>query len=310
MLSFRRKYPGPGGSTLIIQPLTLEWIVEAADLLSGTFAESMGYLNVYQRFLNNQIRKYLVCHVGLPPKAVVLACFLIEPQHAQHADESAAAPPEEDTRSAPVATSSSDSSSTEASTALGSDFGDGMGMGWLSSDENGAEIIDKLNVEGDARSITNGWAETTPGGAAAGLEVSPGKGAVLVGSVELSFSKSTRSNELTLTPPADRPYLCNFAVAEEWRGQGIGSKLLAASEELVATVGETSIYLHLRFKDKSAAAFYDKAGYTSVAEDSIFVLLLGLDRRFLMRKELNRGGGAEGRTLLKMEGAGAPADWS
>ena len=105
----------------------------------------------------------------------------------------------------------------------------------------------------------------------------------------MSFTESTRTKEWTgLNAPPERPYLCNMAVAEETRRQGIGVLMLEAAEDLVQRVGEDELYLHLRFKDAPAAALYRKAGYTPSAQDSIFVRLVGQDRRWLMKKVLNK----------------------
>lgn len=44
-----------------------------------------------------------------------------------------------------------------------------------------------------------------------------------------------------------------------------------------------------RLKDAPAQALYRKAGYREVQRDNMLVLLLGQDRRFLMRKRLTPG---------------------
>lgn len=76
-----------------------------------------------------------------------------------------------------------------------------------------------------------------------------------------------------------------MAVDEQYRRRGFGSKLLQAAEELVKLVGENCAYLHLRLKDSPAAALYSAAEYQIVDTDSVFVVLLGLDRRHLLKKE-------------------------
>lgn len=45
----------------------------------------------------------------------------------------------------------------------------------------------------------------------------------------------------------DRPYICNMAVAPAFRGQGHGKRIMSAAEELVAVMGESEIYLHVRW---------------------------------------------------------------
>ena len=44
-----------------------------------------------------------------------------------------------------------------------------------------------------------------------------------------------------------------------------------------------------RLKDLPAQALYERAGYVAVQKDNVLVLLLGQDRRFLMRKRLTPG---------------------
>ena len=51
-------------------------------------------------------------------------------------------------------------------------------------------------------------------------------------------------------------------------------------------VGQPDIYLHLRFQDAPAGQLYRKAGFTAAKEDLWLVLLLGMDRRYLMHKRL------------------------
>ena len=77
-----------------------------------------------------------------------------------------------------------------------------------------------------------------------------------------------------------------MAIAPSVRRQGIGSLLLTAAEGLVKSVGQSDVYLHLRFKDKPAQALYQKNGYKSVAQDAFYWVLVGQERRWLMRKDL------------------------
>ena len=55
--------------------------------------------------------------------------------------------------------------------------------------------------------------------------------------------------------------------------------------------GLTSARLHpaCRLKDAPAQALYERAGFAEVQKDNVLVLLLGQDRRFLMRKRLTPG---------------------
>lgn len=40
--------------------------------------------------------------------------------------------------------------------------------------------------------------------------------------------------------------MCNMAISPDLRGRGYGFALLQAAEALVAQLGETELYLHLR----------------------------------------------------------------
>ena len=192
--SFRKEYDIPSSSdtVLVVEALSNAWIPDTADLLCASFAESMGYLNSYKKFLRNQIEEYLNNHTLLLPKTVILVATL------------------------------------------------------------------RNNNDAD----------------------------VLVGTCEVSFSESTRSKHMTLSPPPDMPYLCNMAVNPDFRRQGIGSMLLDAAEEAILSTGYRSVFLHCRHADPPALALYRKYGYREEGEDWSIVQLFGLDRRYLMKKFL------------------------
>ena len=81
LLSFERTYnvveqDDAGGKTLIVRPMSNEWIENSALLLTESFGESMGYLSVYRNFLLNQIRQYLNKHILLIPKTLILVGVL------------------------------------------------------------------------------------------------------------------------------------------------------------------------------------------------------------------------------------------
>ena len=270
MLNYYRQYELPSEDRdteiLIVKALTEPWIEPTAALLADAFADAMGYIAVYKTFLKRQITYYLRTHMDLPPKTCVLVAVLVNKRivEAQHNE----------------ANRSNNSSSIndrdiddnyEDDDILSS--GDGMGISYPSAyddDDGGADgllgsLRDRLML----------------------IDSLPPASISLVGAVEVSFSESTRTKDLVgLNPPSDRPYLCNMAVLPSGRLRGIGSRLLAAAEELITAVGESSLYLHLRFKDEPAQYLYRKAGYEATAQDSIFVRLLGQDRRWLMKKVL------------------------
>ena len=198
LLNFERTYKvvdDTVGKTLIVRPMSNEWIENSALLLTESFAESMGYLSVYRNFLLNQIRQYLKKHVLLIPKTLIL-------------------------------------------------------VGVLRDEEEESQ------------------------------------NEVLVGTVEVSFSPSTRSTQLTLNPPPDLPYLCNMAVDPSYRGQGYGSLLLDAAEDMVHETGYKSLFLHVRHIDAPALGLYRKSGFSEEGEDWPLIRLFGLDQRYLMKKSL------------------------
>lgn len=180
-----------------VKTLSNEWIEPVADLLTESFADSMGYMNTYKKFLRGQIGEYLSNHVLLLPKTVILVGILktIGPEAEEHQ--------------------------------------------------------------------------------------------TLVGTVEVSFHQSTRSKYLTLNPPQDMPYLCNMAVEPQYRRRGYGAMLLDAAENAVLGTGYKSVYLHVRHADPPALELYRKYGYREEGEDWLIVQILGLDRRYLMKKFLN-----------------------
>eukprot|EP00898_Chlorokybus_atmophyticus_P002638 jgi/Chlat1/3375/Chrsp23S03807 len=110
---------------------------------------------------------------------------------------------------------------------------------------------------------------------------------VLVGTVEVSFTDKTRPAFLTLNPPNDATYLCNMAVAPEFRRRGLGRQLLFAAEALVLHMRRAEVYLHVRIVDKPAARLYATTGYQPVCTDGLLSLLLLQRRRVLMRKHIH-----------------------
>jgi ribosomal protein S18 acetylase RimI-like enzyme len=286
MLGYYRELPTPSGQILVVQPVSEEWIEPAADLLTEAFADSMGYVTIYKNFLRRQIRNYLRSHMNLPPKTVCLIALLVNKEVLEklpQIDEDSGFYSELEVNDDGGGGSmvgdigSSDSTSTSsAADVAGGVMGDGMGNNFWPSFSSSTTTTDpNSNEEVDSTS------EHPP---RLRLDAST---ATLVGAVEVSFTESTRTKEWTgLNPPPERPYLCNMAVAGEVRRQGIGVLMLKAAEDLVQKVGEDQMYLHLRFKDAPAAALYRKAGYAPAAQDSIFVKLVGQDRRWLMKKML------------------------
>lgn len=76
LAEYQHRAHTPNG-TLIIQPLTPDWLPSTAELLSHSFGESMGYLPAYRRFLKKHIQQYLTDHVNLIPKTIILTALLL-----------------------------------------------------------------------------------------------------------------------------------------------------------------------------------------------------------------------------------------
>lgn len=61
---------------------------------------------------------------------------------------------------------------------------------------------------------------------------------------------------------ADEGELTNVAIAQEFRGQGLGYALLSALLEAAHEKGAMRIYLEVRTSNHNAARLYEKAGFT------------------------------------------------
>ena len=59
-------------------------------------------------------------------------------------------------------------------------------------------------------------------------------------------------------------YLCNIAVAEEWRRRGAASFALGAAENLARDLGYREIALDVQEENLAAQLLYRKAGYRAV----------------------------------------------
>ena len=219
------------GSVLVVQPLTSGWVPAAAELLTDSFAEAISGVG-FSRFLRRQVEAYLKQHMLLPPKAVVLVALLLPPPEQQRErqrqwEEARQSTQQDLARSADSSASSSSS--------------DGA---WNAASAGGLypSAADTASANSDASGDT-----TAPSEDPSSQLYEPAGGGELVAVVELSFSASTRSRGQTLTPPADRPYLCNMATHPAHRRRGYGSELMAAAEALVTSLGEQEVYLHLRW---------------------------------------------------------------
>ncbi|KAL4859982.1 hypothetical protein ACK3TF_000213 [Chlorella vulgaris] len=274
MTSFRFWHEDSGGQTLLVTPLTNEHIKGTADLLTDSFAEAMS-ATVYKNYLRRQVKQYLDAHVLLPPKAVVLIALLLPPPNDSYTDQQQQQQQQQQDGSQDSAASYIGSGSSSSSSSSGEAADVQPSSASPPAGEQQPAVGRGTQPALDSMASSSGSSSSSEDEALGALFVS---GSQLVGVVELSFSASTRSKYLTLTPPEDRPYLCNMAIDPQQRNRGYGTALLQAAETLVSQLGEV--------QDLPAAQLYKKAGYEEVAADSFLIRLLAIDQRRLMRKRL------------------------
>lgn len=75
-------------------------------------------------------------------------------------------------------------------------------------------------------------------------------------------------------------YLDDFCVAEQYRGNGIGTRLIREAEAYAKEIGIRSIVFHVEKSNLSALRLYERLGYTVHMDDGT---------RYLMKKEWHRG---------------------
>lgn len=136
---------------------------------------------------------------------------------------------------------------------------------------------------------------------------------MVVGAVEFTTRLGPRTRYLTLNPPRECLYLSNLAVRPDFRRRGIATRLLDAAgvcglplpcpsvnpganapvpcpstpaEMLGAISGESVCYLHNRLKDEAAVQLYRARGYEVEHTDNWASPFLGIDRRYLMRRQI------------------------
>lgn len=81
-------------------------------------------------------------------------------------------------------------------------------------------------------------------------------------------------------------YLSNVAVYPEFRGQGIGTKLLAAVEEEVKDIGRKRIVLKAETHNKRAINLYERLGYKIEQRTPVLKLKKNRIESFVISKSL------------------------
>jgi ribosomal protein S18 acetylase RimI-like enzyme len=84
---------------------------------------------------------------------------------------------------------------------------------------------------------------------------------------------------------AGSPYLAAFGVAAEWRGRGVGGRLLEACERHFAS-SSRHFFLCVSSFNSAARAFYERHGYECVGELRDYVIDGASE--FVMHKRLDR----------------------
>lgn len=162
-----------------------------------------------RRFVERNISTYLNDHMALPPLALVLVALL------QPAGDIADDVPEQSGKSpaSPVLSNAGNGSDAAASAPPG---GAAIRNDTLPSSNPIADVADLDNATGGG--VPAPWE-------APSVAASP---PLLAGTVEVSFSPTTRSAYLTLNPPDRCAYMCNLTVDPLVRRQGVAKALVAA----------------------------------------------------------------------------------
>ncbi|MBQ2061931.1 MAG: GNAT family N-acetyltransferase [Oscillospiraceae bacterium] len=77
--------------------------------------------------------------------------------------------------------------------------------------------------------------------------------------------------------PEEYIYLDDFSVSEQYRGRGIGTRLIREAEAYAKELGIRHIVFHIEKRNRSAFRLYERLGYTVHRDDGT---------RYLMKKDL------------------------
>ena len=275
----------PSAPFVLVRPLLQPEISDAASLLTDGFAAAMGYPAKYRRLLRNHIVSYLRAHTRLSPAAVVLGARFVEEEEGRGGGGGVGEEEggeDEEMLGVSAAAAAAAAAAVAAFAAASSPA--------LSEDEEDAQLLPPpppLLSALLARSAADGAEEAAAERPPRPPRENPLPG-VLAGSVEVSFSGSTRTKSLTLNPPDDAAYLCNMAVHPRLRGKGIGAALLEAAADAARVAGAEDVFLHLRLQDADGPAgrLYSKSGFEEAGRDGGLLAFFGQERRLLLRKRL------------------------
>ena len=260
----------------------------------------MGYPAKYRKLLRNHIVSYLRSHTRLSPAAVVLGARFVEEEEVSAGGGGGGGggggeltEEDEDMPDFSAVAAAAAAVFASSSSALLSE-----------EEEEDAQLLPPpppllpaLRASGEGGGGAGGAGEEAAAAAAEreGLPpfsppppAPPPLPGVLAGSVEVSFSPSTRTRSLTLNPPDDAAYLCNMAVHPSLRGRGVGRALLAAAADAARVAGASDLFLHLRLQDAGGPAgrLYSGSGFEEAGRDAGLLAFFGQDRRLLLRKRL------------------------
>ncbi|KAL3148590.1 hypothetical protein ABBQ38_014020 [Trebouxia sp. C0009 RCD-2024] len=208
MLNYRHQVEVAGGS-ILVRPLTQAWVDECGALLTGAFADAMGYVPMYRTYLRHQIRQYLHRHADMPPKAIVLVALLIPEQASR--DETSTA--DDDSASGPNAEPSTSGQNQE---------------------EQNARLVGTVELSFAASTRARYLTLNAP-------VVSYMHSFAL----DSMFTDGRMDNRMT-SYAVNCAYLCNMAVDANYRRRGYGNILLDAADDMAKIAGEKEIFLHLR----------------------------------------------------------------
>jgi len=100
---------------------------------------------------------------------------------------------------------------------------------------------------------------------------------ILVGTVEISLRSL---GGITSVLSAQKAYISNLAVKQEYRNRGIGLLLLQKCEEIARCWNHQMLFLHVRPDNEVALSLYNKIGYDTSIERSP----MEMQRRLLSKK--------------------------